>query len=229
MTILNFLLDTVGQVGVEPRFIYLNTNNTTAEVTATGFLNSFVSSGNKVKETDMAVVVTRATPSSKSAAVSLFNVTFSAGNWSLTSNSSQLTLANGLIFVGNASGVATGVTMSGDATVSNIGVLTVAANAITTAKISNGNITLSKLSVGIAPSSVVKFDGKHNYGGGSPAITIPLSGALSTDRAFCQIEASTNAVSVQKVLPGLNTINVLLSGDAGAGTVLSYQVLRAAV
>ena len=226
MAILNFLLDTVGQVGVQPRFIYLNTNNTVAQVTATGFLNKFVSSGNKVAETDMAVVVTRTTPSAKVATVNLFNVTFSAGNWSLTANSTPLSLVNGQIFVGNAGGVATGVTMSGDATVTNTGVLTIANDAITTAKILNGNVTLLKLASGITPSSIIKFDGKVNNAGGSASITIPVPGALATDRAFVSIEASTNAVSVQKSLPGLNTINVTLSADPGAATVLSYQLLR---
>lgn len=228
MTILNFALDIVGQTGQSPRFIYLDTNSTVAQVTTTGYLNKFVSQGNAISETDMAVVSTRTAPSSKSASVGLFNVTFSAGNWSLTSNSTPLTLANGQIFVGNAGGVATGVTMSGDATISNTGVLTVSNNAITTAKIADSNITLAKLSNGISPSHIVKFAGKLSNGGGSASITIPVTGVLASDVAFVQIESSTNAVSVQKSTPGLNTVNVLLSGDPGAATIVSYQVLRAA-
>lgn len=44
------------------------------------------------------------------------------------------TLANGDIFVGNASNIATGVAMSGDATIANTGAVTIANNAITSAK-----------------------------------------------------------------------------------------------
>jgi hypothetical protein len=43
-------------------------------------------------------------------------------------------LLDGRIFVGNASNIATGVAMSGDATVSNTGALTIANNAVTSAK-----------------------------------------------------------------------------------------------
>ena len=84
MPIIGFSLDTLGQVGNEPRFIYLNTNDTIAKVTTTGYLNRFVQSGNKVKETDLAVVVTRTSQASKTADVNLFNVTYANGSWSLT-------------------------------------------------------------------------------------------------------------------------------------------------
>lgn len=286
MTILNFQISNVGEVGVTPRFIYLDTNNTVAQVTATGYLNKFVANGNKVAETDMAVVATRATPNAKEVAVNLFNVTFASGNWSLTANSTLMALPNGQIFVGNSSGnaasvsmsgdatlsnagvltiansaitnakvsasaaidfsklaaltsanilvgsagnVATSVTMSGDAAISNTGVLTVANNAITTAKILDANVTLAKLSSGIAPSHVIKFAGKVNNGGGSATIVLAVVGVLATDIAMAQIQASTNAVTVQKVTPAADSITVLLSGDPGAATVISYQALRAAV
>lgn len=52
--------------------------------------------------------------------------------------SSTLTSAN--MFVGNGSNLATGVAMSGDATLANTGAITIANNAITSAKISDGVI-----------------------------------------------------------------------------------------
>lgn len=51
------------------------------------------------------------------------------------------------IIVGNASGVPTAVLISGDATLSNAGVMTIANNAITTDKIKDGAITPAKMSV----------------------------------------------------------------------------------
>jgi hypothetical protein len=248
MAILNFLLNAIGNTGNVPRFVFLNTNDTVATVSTAGYLNHFVSQGNQLFETDMAVVVTRTTPNAFTATVDLFNVTFSGGNWSLTTNSTPLALANGQIFVGNAGGVATGVTMSGDATVSNTGVLTIAANAITTAKITDANVTtakiadanvttakildanvtLAKLDAGITPSHIIKFAGKQANGGGSATIAITVTGTLVTDVVFAQIQESTNAVTVQKVTPTSDTVTVLLSGDPGAATTISYQVLRAA-
>jgi len=82
MTILDFNLETVGQAGQVPKFIYFNTNDTIAEVTTAGYLNKFVEQGNQLNETDMAVVVTRTTPNSRAAQVAILEVSFSGGNWS---------------------------------------------------------------------------------------------------------------------------------------------------
>lgn len=54
------------------------------------------------------------------------------------------TLLNGRIFVGNASNIATGVAMSGDATIANTGALTIANLAVTTAKLANNAVTSAK-------------------------------------------------------------------------------------
>eukprot|EP01029_Cantina_marsupialis_P017243 TRINITY_DN3867_c0_g1_i1.p1 TRINITY_DN3867_c0_g1~~TRINITY_DN3867_c0_g1_i1.p1 ORF type:complete len:1663 (+),score=332.82 TRINITY_DN3867_c0_g1_i1:7805-12793(+) len=50
------------------------------------------------------------------------------------------TLTNGQVFVGNASNVATGVTPSGDVTISNTGITTIGANKITSGKITDGEV-----------------------------------------------------------------------------------------
>ena len=64
-------------------------------------------------------------------------------------------LANGSILIGSASNVATVQALSGDATLSNAGVLTIAASAITNAKISSSAaIALSKLATGSLPTAI---------------------------------------------------------------------------
>ena len=55
------------------------------------------------------------------------------------------TLADGKIYVGDGTNQVTEVAVSGDATMSNSGVLTIEADAITTAKILNANITTAKI------------------------------------------------------------------------------------
>ena len=149
--------------------------------------------------------------------------------------SNSLTSAN--LFVGNGSNIATGVPLSGDATMANTGAMTIANNAITaakiaandvtTAKILDANVTLAKLAAGITPAYIVKFAGKDVSAGGSATVTITATGVAATDIVFAQIQASANAVSIQKVTPTTNTITVLCSGDPGAATI-SYQALRAA-
>lgn len=57
-------------------------------------------------------------------------------------------LNSGSLWVGNASNVATAVTMSGDVTMDNSGAVTIEANRVTTAKINANAITAPKLSTG---------------------------------------------------------------------------------
>lgn len=229
MTILNFKAESIGQAGVTPRVIYLDTDDTLATVTTAGYLNDLVNKqGVKLTERDMALVTTKTSPSAVSVQVAWLEVAFSSPNWSLVASNTTLPLASGDIFVGNAGGVATGVTMSGDATIDNAGALTLAADSVVTANITDANVTLAKLAAGITPSHVIKFAGKEADGGGSATIAITVAGVLATDVVFAQVEASTNAVQVQKVTPSTDTITVLLSADPGAATVISYQALRAA-
>ncbi len=116
------------------------------------------------------------------------------------------------------------------ANIDNLAVTTakLAADAVTNAKLADDAVSLENLDTGITPSHVVRFAGKENDGGGSATIAITVSGVVAADLAFAQVEASTNAVEVQKVTPSADTVTVLLSGDPGAATVISYQVLNAA-
>ena len=128
------------------------------------------------------------------------------------------TLTDGNLLVGNGSNVATSVAMSGDVTIANTGATTIGA----------GAIDLAMLSSGITPSAIVVYDGKESNGGGSATVAITVTGVAATDRVFAQLEASTNAVTVQKVTPTADTITVTLSGDPGASTIIAYQAIRTA-
>lgn len=136
-------------------------------------------------------------------------------------------LTSGNILVGSAGNVATSVAMSGDATIIASGALTIANNAITTAKILNANVTLAKLAAGITPAYIIKLGGKNVSGGGSATVTITATGVVAGDLAFAAIQASANAVSIQKVTAGTDQIVVLCSGDPGAATIC-WQADRAA-
>ncbi len=60
------------------------------------------------------------------------------------------TLTNSKLLVGNGSNIASAVSLSGDATMNNAGVLTVANNAITTVKIADGAVTGAKIETGVS-------------------------------------------------------------------------------
>jgi hypothetical protein len=220
MAILGIYFNNVGQTGQNPQFIYIDTNDTVAQVTVPGFLNASVASGIPISESLMAVVTTRATPNAATIAVNLFNITFTNGQWSLTSINNQLALPNDQIFIGNSSNVAAPVTMSGDATISNTGVLTVA----------NAAITLAKLAAGVAPAAIVKFAAQYTTVGGAAAEAITVTGAVAaTDRAFVQlVNQGPNTVTVLTAVVTANTLTVTFSGNPGAGAIINYQLLRAA-
>jgi hypothetical protein len=63
----------------------------------------------------------------------------------LDQNKLSSILSDGQVFIGNSLGSATAQTVSGDATLNDSGVLTIASGAITGAKLANGAITFAKL------------------------------------------------------------------------------------
>jgi len=141
----------------------------------------------------------------------------------------QTALASGHIFVGSAGNIATDVAMSGDATMANTGALTIANNAITTAKILNANVTLAKLAAGITPSHIVKFAGQPTTVGGAASEAFTVTGAAATDLAFVQVvDNGTNNVTVLQAVVTLDTLTITFSADPGNDCIFNYQLLRAA-
>lgn len=229
MSILNIVSYPTGVVGVNPSIVYIDTNDTMATVTTAGYLNEAVQNGFVFNESMMALVSTKTTPNATSTQVAWLEISKSGANWSLVSSSTTLPLAAGYIFVGSAGGVATAVAMSGDATIDSSGALTIAANAITTAKIANSNVTLAKLASGITPSHVIKFANQVTTAGGAAAEAITVTGAVAaTDRAFVQVvsDGTANVTVLQAVVTN-NTLTVTFSADPGNDTVINYQIIRA--
>ncbi len=64
--------------------------------------------------------------------------------------------------------------------------------------------------------------------GGSATVTVTAPGVLATDIVHANIEASANAVSIQKVTPTANTITVLCSGDPGNPNTIAWTAFRTA-
>lgn len=85
MPILKWTTNVTGLVGVLPRLIYLQTNDTLAEVQATGYLNDAVELGLSVSENDAVLVTTKTSPTATPTAVSLMRIVKSGANTSLTS------------------------------------------------------------------------------------------------------------------------------------------------
>lgn len=123
------------------------------------------------------------------------------------------------ILVGSAGNVATATAVTGDVTISNAGVTTIAA----------GAVDLAMLSAGITPSHVIKFAAQHTTVGGAAAEAIAVAGALVTDLAFVQlVNDGTANVSVLNAVVTADTLTVTFSADPGNDAVINYQIIRAA-
>lgn len=218
----------------DPNIVTMVTDSSAAQITTNGFFTSADSLADiaLLNNGDFQFVVTDLWLIYTSNGVGFYTYDSATGAFvALTGNAGlSSTLSSGNLFVGNASNIATGVAMSGDATMANTGALTIAANAITTAKILNANVTLAKLAAGITPSHVIKFGGQVTTVGGAAAESFTITGAVAaTDRAFVQIvNNGTNNVTALQAVVTANTLTVTFSGDPAADTVINYQLIRVA-
>ena len=65
------------------------------------------------------------------------------------------------------------------------------------------------------------------YGGGGTSTTATVVGVLATDLVFATLNASTNAVYVEKaVRTAANTVTITFSADPGASTTVALLTMR---
>lgn len=130
----------------------------------------------------------------------------------------DIPLADAHILVGNSSGLAADVAMSGDVAIANTGATTIQA----------GAVGLTKLASAVAPSHIVKYAGQHTTVGGAAAEAITVTGLAATDLVFVQMkDDGTGNVTIVNAVPTTNTLTVTFSGNPGNDAVIYYQALRA--
>ena len=190
-----------GQGESPVRMIYMVTDQNLATITAAGFLNKYSSGNGYVfSETDVLFVFYAGT-------FGIFNVAISdAGVITLSLNAD----------IPAGSIVNSMIAADAEIAYSKLADLTTGSMLLGV----NGTATVTPI------ASYVKYSGKQNNGGGSATVAITVTGLTTSDLVFAQVQASTNAVTVQKVTPTANTLTVLLSGDPGASTVITWYALR---
>ena len=84
-------------------------------------------------------------------------------NKGFTGNPAEIDLPSGMILVGDALNNASAVSIHNNATIDNTGALTISNNAITTSKITDGNVTYSKIQSASAPNKLLVSNGSNNW------------------------------------------------------------------
>lgn len=138
------------------------------------------------------------------------------------------TLPAGDIFVGNVSNVATAVAMSGDATISNIGVLTIAAGAVSGAKIANNAVDYAQLALDVAATATVTLTAaqiKALYDTPVQLIAAPGAGKLIiVDSVLWDIAYSTAQYTAGGALAAQYGNTVHGAGPAASGSLAAASL-----
>ena len=224
MSVLNIIRVNVGEVGVKPGTVKMVSSDNLATVTAAGYING---AGLQVQPqvllapSDVVECLYNYDASDDSGSLVYLRPSVSAGVITLViaPDADSVALAEDLIFVGAATGLAAGVAMSGDVAIVASGATTIQA----------GAIDLAMLSAGITPSHVCVFAGEATTAGGDANESITVTGALATDLVYLQLH--TVGATPRTILSGLaaaNAVNSVWSGDPSTDHVYAYQVLRAA-
>lgn len=139
-------------------------------------------------------------------------------------------LTSARIWVGNTSNVATAVALSGDATLSNAGVLTIANNAVTSAKIADGTITgadIANSTIGIGKLAATGSASSSVFLRGDGTWAAPPSGAdnLGNHTATTALNlANNNIVGADSVTLDNHLYLIDANGaDSKTAALLSYD------
>lgn len=138
------------------------------------------------------------------------------------------TLPSGDIFVGNASNVATAAAMSGDATLSNTGVLTIAAGAVSGSKIANNAVDYAQLASDVAATATVTLTAaqiKALYDTPVQLIAAPGAGNLILiDSILWDIAYGTTQYTAGGVLAAQYGNTVHGAGPVASGTLAAASL-----
>jgi hypothetical protein len=142
------------------------------------------------------------------------------------------TLADADIFIGNAANNATGRTMSGDATISRTGALTIGNNAITSAKINDGTILNADVnaSAAIAGTKISPDFGTQNVTTSGSILSSGTGGigyatGAGAGGTVSQLTSKSTAVTINKISGQITTDNEWID----SGTIRTFQVNNSVV
>jgi hypothetical protein len=159
---------------------------------------------------------------------------FNGTTWACAADGGTLPgLASASIWVGNAGGAATAVAISGDATLSNTGVLTLGANSVTTSEITDSTVasadiaadTIAAIDIatgGVATAEIL--DGTIlSTDLADDAVTIPKLAATGTASATTYLRGDNTWATVSTGLPALTSANIWVGNGTNVATAVTMS------
>jgi len=207
--------------GIDPCIVRIVTDDDLAAITTAGYLLDEAADIRAINHGDFQWVDTDYVLISYDGGIGFFtrdavNNTFVAG--ALIPGSLADTLPSGDLFVGSAGNVATAVAMSGDATISNAGVLSIANNVVDTA-----NLALNTIQYVQVPLTTAQIKTLHD----TPVQILPAA-AANTAYVIDRIWVSFTFVSAQYTgggALGLEWANTAaLAGAAASNTIAGATI-----
>ncbi len=175
-------------------------------------------------------------------------------DWVTFNSKLGTTLADGELWIGNGSNIATAVTLSGDATVTNAGVISIEGGAVTLAKLAADAVNSSKIVDGSITNADVSATAAIVYSklalGNAITLTDLTANAVDStkiaDGSIVAADLATDAVTSLKVLDGtltnadiattaaiaygkLNLADAIASADLTDGTIATSDVADGAI
>lgn len=259
MSILQATSSITGLAGVVPNLVFINTNDSVATVTTAGYLTKAVHENLlTVSNNDMALVYTTSgvvflavsiTGVAPNLVYSLVTPASSGGSFAgnVQAGSSGVagdfisfpaTGSKGSLVIAAAANTGNTVNTITNAAQAGIRTFTIPDPAATTANfvlapsaLVSGNIVKATGTVGAITDAgfTLKANTTAAYAGGGTSNAYVATGVGSTSIVVASILASTNAVSIVKVVPTANTLTVTFSADPGAATTVSWIAITPAV
>jgi hypothetical protein len=238
MSIQNLVMDVAGQIGVNPRRVKMITTDSLATITTAGYLNSQNLEGRALYPTDILDVIYLYNAATNSGTYGEFLPSFSAGVITLTQYLSpgDVTLPVVDNDFANFDGTTGKIKDSGysptNAAKTKVIMLDAAPTSGRLASFTSTNGTIGDS--GVAASAVqlsanIKATRTANIGGGGAGpISVAVSGLTAASIVTASIQASSNAVTIQKVTATSSGFDILFSGDPGATCTINYVAFVAA-
>ena len=255
MAILSFFTDQTGLIGVRPKIIYINTNDTVQTVTTAGYLNGSVSYyGFSVESTDIALVNTTTgaawfqisiTQSNSANTYSLVPLPQIGNNIAAGSNgvagyfqSYPATASTGSLELKAVANSGNTITTISNASMGQASVVSIpdpgtatADFVVAPAALVSGNLVQASGTAGLVADAgyALHANVTASYGGGATSHGFTVTGMTASSVVIASNLTSTNAVSIVKVVPTTNTLTITWSADPGAGTTVNYIYATAAI